>query len=814
MDQAMTNLTNIKTIENESEPVLQNNYLVKNYTDLNNNPKSTEMDNIAKGESNKSKAKFPKRVFLIIINEFCERFSYYGLRTILIIYFTQFIHISDNNATALFHAFTMICYFTPIFGAIIADCYIGMFKTILSISIIYAIGEVVLCLTSIKPLGAPNLAGPIIGLLLIGFGTGGIKPCVSAFGGNQFINEQKKYLDTFFSIFYLSINIGAFIGSIITPILRSDVKCFNDNCYPIAFGVPAILMFISIVVFVCGRPLYHTTEINRNEENLIKKLFFCILHAIKMRFFSKNKTPKHTHWLDYAQDKYENQFISDVKAFCKVIFMFLPVPVFWALFDQQGILFLKYAHFVVYVIMCFFLKIGSRWTLQAQKLNTQLSADFSLKADQIQSINSVLVLLLVPVFNWIVYPLFKKCNLLTRPLQRMVIGMLLAVIAFIVSAGLEYKVQSEFLNRNLHNPSNNDKLINLTPFTLDLNLIKNSDMPANITENVQLQPHMVYFIKNEFDNSSSVLLNNNNMKFKYNLLKLNDNYMKNNYLFYQDLNNNDNVKLINLMSSIRNEPIGNSQFRIYYLNKNDNELMTNLMAHVENLAGTYKIVVDVGNLLKTKNMTKVEFINEDSNYQKIDFGTYNLNVFDKATNSSIFEKINLENGARYTFILYHDSQTNSLMLIKLVDIQQNSVNFAFQFIQYFIITCAEIMFSINGLSFAYSQAPQSMKSILQAAWLLTVAFGNLIVVIIAEANLIKNQVYEYLLFAALMFITAIVFAIMSYFYKYTDEPNEQSVSSSEWPSSDKIAKTQKANRKESYSSDVQLIRMSRLDNAN
>ena len=161
---------------------------------------------------NNNHTRFPKHVILIILNELCERFSYYGLRTVLILYLTQFIKINDNTATAYYHAFTMICYFTPVIGAIISDGYIGKFRTILYISIVYCIGELILSLTAMKPLGAPNLIGPLVGLTVIGLGTGGIKPCVSAFGGDQFKNEQKKHLDTFFSMFYLSINIGAFIG--------------------------------------------------------------------------------------------------------------------------------------------------------------------------------------------------------------------------------------------------------------------------------------------------------------------------------------------------------------------------------------------------------------------------------------------------------------------------------------------------------------------------------------------------------------------------------------------------------------------------
>ena len=84
--------------------------------------------------------------------------------------------------------------------------------------------------------------------MLIGLGTGGIKPCVSAFGGDQFVvPEQEKQLQKYFSIFYLSVNGGSLLSTFLTPILREDVNCFGrDDCYSLAFGVPAILMVVSL----------------------------------------------------------------------------------------------------------------------------------------------------------------------------------------------------------------------------------------------------------------------------------------------------------------------------------------------------------------------------------------------------------------------------------------------------------------------------------------------------------------------------------------------------------------------------------------
>lgn len=91
----------------------------------------------------------------------------------------------------------------------------------------------------------------IIGLVLTSIGAGGIKPCVSSFGGDQFVlPEQEDHLQKFFSLFYFAINIGSLLSTFITPELRKSVHCFGrDSCFPLAFGVPAILMLVSIGMY-------------------------------------------------------------------------------------------------------------------------------------------------------------------------------------------------------------------------------------------------------------------------------------------------------------------------------------------------------------------------------------------------------------------------------------------------------------------------------------------------------------------------------------------------------------------------------------
>jgi solute carrier family 15 oligopeptide transporter 1 len=88
----------------------------------------------------------------------------------------------------------------------------------------------------------------MLGLGLIALGTGGIKPCVSAFGADQFkLPEQEILVASYFGMFYFAINSGSLVSTILTPILREDVKCFDeDHCYSIAFAIPGALMIFAL----------------------------------------------------------------------------------------------------------------------------------------------------------------------------------------------------------------------------------------------------------------------------------------------------------------------------------------------------------------------------------------------------------------------------------------------------------------------------------------------------------------------------------------------------------------------------------------
>jgi POT family proton-dependent oligopeptide transporter len=237
----------------------------------------------------------PKGIPYIIGNEAAERFSFYGMKAILFVFMTEYLVnktgdrdvMSGPEATMWIHVFVMVTYLTPLFGALISDIFLGKYKTIVSLSLVYCLGHAALAIDETR-------TGLLIGLGLIALGAGGIKPCVSAHVGDQFGAKNARFLPRTFSWFYFSINFGATISSFLTPVL------LHQYGPAVAFGVPGILMAIATLVFWMGRHKF--VHIPPGGTSFVKEAFSGTgLNAMRHLF---------------------------------VLYLF--VAVFWSLFDQTG----------------------------------------------------------------------------------------------------------------------------------------------------------------------------------------------------------------------------------------------------------------------------------------------------------------------------------------------------------------------------------------------------------------------------------------------------------------------------------------------
>ena len=160
----------------------------------------------------------PAGIPYIIGNEMVERFCYYGLRAILVVFMTQYMlnasgkpdHLTDAQAREYYHLFVSAVYFFPFLGAILADAFLGKYRTILLLSMVYCAGPLYLAWDHTR-------FGMIIGLTLIAIGSGGIKPCVSAHVGDQFGASNQHLLSRVFGWFYFSINFGSTFSTLLIP---------------------------------------------------------------------------------------------------------------------------------------------------------------------------------------------------------------------------------------------------------------------------------------------------------------------------------------------------------------------------------------------------------------------------------------------------------------------------------------------------------------------------------------------------------------------------------------------------------------------
>lgn len=135
----------------------------------------------------------------------------------------------------------------------------------------------------------------------------------------------------------------------------------------------------------------------------------------KIRF---RKVIPRDHFLDYSIGKYGRQLVDDTKLLLNIAILLLPVPLFWALYDQQG----------------------SRWVDQATEMDGNIGF-YEILPDQMQLLNPLLILALTPLFDYWIYPILRKCGI-RRPLQKLTIGGFLAAFSFVMSASLQWQVEA------------------------------------------------------------------------------------------------------------------------------------------------------------------------------------------------------------------------------------------------------------------------------------------------------------------------------------------------------------------------------------
>lgn len=363
-------------------------------------------------EAVNTEAKYPRSIPYIIGNEAAERFSFYGMRSILATFLVaQFFNptlnpalqtVAEAKANESTHFFVTLAYTLPFIGGLVADWFTGKYRIILSISIVYCIGHLCLALFD------KDLNGFIMGLVLIAIGAGGIKSCVSANVGDQFDKSNQVLLSKVYGWFYFSINAGSVISTILIPWVYAEWGA------KWAFGIPGLLMALATVIFFSGRKMYvRVPPSGINKNNFV----FISIYALT----NLGKKQKGQSWLDVAKSEYNPEKVEGVKAVYRVMAVFIFAPIFWAMWDQNL----------------------SEWVLQAEKLDRHINlgfTSFTVLAGQVQTANPIFLLSFIPLFTYFVYPFLDKIGIKTTPLRRLGAGLALTALSFVIIAFVQENV--------------------------------------------------------------------------------------------------------------------------------------------------------------------------------------------------------------------------------------------------------------------------------------------------------------------------------------------------------------------------------------
>jgi POT family proton-dependent oligopeptide transporter len=320
----------------------------------------------------------PPGVPYIVGNEAAERFSYYGLNSIIVIFLTKFLSdaqgqsdvMTKEQADGWYHTFVSAVYFLPLFGAVLADAVIGKFRTIMTLSIVYCLGHLALAIDHTR-------MGLMVGLTLIALGAGGIKPCVSANVGDQFGASNQHLLTRVYSWFYFSINIGSAVSTLLIPYL------LEAKGPAIAFGIPGVFMFVATIIFWFGRKR------------------FVHIPPVGLKNYSREIFNRAT-----------------LKTLGNLL---IPVPfvaMFWALWQQNF----------------------SSWVLQAESMDRHLLGREWLSA-QIQTVNPLFILLMLPLFSYLIYPAIDKVFRLTA-MRKIGMGLFVTVVSFLIVAWIQTRIDA------------------------------------------------------------------------------------------------------------------------------------------------------------------------------------------------------------------------------------------------------------------------------------------------------------------------------------------------------------------------------------
>ncbi|KAI5783693.1 putative MFS peptide transporter Ptr2 [Geopyxis carbonaria] len=375
--------------------------------------------------------RIPQGVWMVAFIIAAERFVYFGLTTPLQNYMQNpanskllpgALGLGQSTATSLWYFFSFLTFLSPTAGAMVADGWLGRYKTLLLASSIYMIGAIILFATSLPASlqHSAGLGGLITAMLFLGTGVGAFKSCTSAFIGEQYtekkmrisvlkngervILDPKVTIQSIYNIYFWCVNAGSF--SVIPATFLEKKVAFWA-----AFLLPVCVMGIGIILLVLGSKSF---VVHKPDGTILSKAFKAVGHGIIGRFNMDAARPdmlaargKHVPWDDHFIDELKTALVA-----CRV---FLPFPIL-CLCQAQ---------------------ISSNLVSMAASMETH-----GFPNDLMMLLNPVSILILLPFVDRLLYPFLRRTGLEMHPITRMTTGFCLESLAMAYAAIVQHLVYS------------------------------------------------------------------------------------------------------------------------------------------------------------------------------------------------------------------------------------------------------------------------------------------------------------------------------------------------------------------------------------
>ncbi|KAK9073478.1 hypothetical protein SSX86_007802 [Deinandra increscens subsp. villosa] len=393
-----------------------------------------------------------RSAYFIIGVEVAERFAYYGVSSNLIMYLTGPLGQSTATAAENVNVWSGTASLLPLLGAFIADAFLGRYLTIIIASLLYILALALLAFSTMLPSDCKNTIGDsscpprlqvitfFVSLYLVAFAQGGHKPCVQAFGADQFDADDPKELkskSSFFNWWYFGLCGGSTVGIFVVSYIQENLS------WGLGFGIPCIIMGFALIMFLLGTMSYRFQEKTQGRNGLIRIGSVFVKALRNWRTIYPTVSPQEqAGGTSLHQDPQEFRFLDKALVLCDQSNEDETICSIDEVEEAKAVLRLVpiWAGCLAYsTVIC---QTPTLFTKQGATMDRSIGSTFEVPAASLQSFIGLSIVILIPLYDMVLVPVTRSVTRIPSGitmLQRIGVGIFVSIVLMVVAAVVETK---------------------------------------------------------------------------------------------------------------------------------------------------------------------------------------------------------------------------------------------------------------------------------------------------------------------------------------------------------------------------------------